>query len=338
MLYTTADNLVSFPEKAGAAGAQLYPVGATSFPTVSKDGKTYTFAIRPGMKFSDGKPVTAANYARSWERVLSPKMGSPVGVNINAQDLIVGGSAFLAGKSAHISGISAKGLTLAFHLTKPNATFVSILGVERAGSGVVIGESGLVLTIGYLITEADTISGLGAAMEAGAELGVDVVRGEEVTASFPPGIHIVGLFLDRQIRMHMSVEDTVDAIHDAGGLAVIAHPFMPTWFASMTPGKARALLESRRVDGIELRHTAPVLPRTWGLLDTFYAEHRERLGAALGAGDNVAAYAQALAAGGYASDRNYAAKLEAVADSPTMSDAVAALDEAAPGQLVSAHG
>jgi hypothetical protein len=136
------------------------------------------------------------------------------------------------------------------------------------------------------ITDHDTISGLGAAMEAGAELGVDVVRGEEVTASFPPGIHIVGLFLDRQVRMHMSVEDTVDAIHDAGGLAVIAHPFMPTWFASMTPGKARALLESRRVDGIELRHTAPVLPRTWGLLDTFYAEHRERLGAALGAGDS----------------------------------------------------
>lgn len=136
------------------------------------------------------------------------------------------------------------------------------------------------------ITDHDTVSDLGPASDAGAALGVDVVRGEEVTASFPPGIHIVGLFLERQIRMHMSVEDTVDAIHDAGGLAVIAHPFMPTWFASMTPGKARSLLESRRVDGIEIRHTAPVLPRTWGLLDTFYAEHRDKVGAALGAGDS----------------------------------------------------
>jgi hypothetical protein len=136
------------------------------------------------------------------------------------------------------------------------------------------------------ITDHDTISDLGPAIDAGHSLGVDVVRGEEVTASFPPGIHILGLFLDRQIRMHMSVEDTIDAIHDAGGLAIIAHPFMPTWFASMTPGKARHLLESHRVDGIELRHTAPVLPRTWGLLDTFYAEHREQLGAALGAGDS----------------------------------------------------
>ncbi len=136
------------------------------------------------------------------------------------------------------------------------------------------------------ITDHDTIAELGPAIEAGAALGVDIVRGEEVTASFPPGIHIVGLFLERQIRMHMSVEDTVDAIHDAGGLALIAHPFMPTWFASMTPGRAQRLLETHRVDGIEMRHTAPVLPGTWGHLDMFYAEYREQLGAAVGAGDS----------------------------------------------------
>jgi peptide/nickel transport system substrate-binding protein len=129
MLYTTSMNLVGFPEKAGAAGAQLYPVAATAFPTVSKDGKTYTFHIRPGLKFSDGSPVTAAAFQRAWERVLSPKMGSPIGVNIGAQDMIVGGAQFLAGKSQHIAGISAKGLTLTFHLTQANPTFVSILGM-----------------------------------------------------------------------------------------------------------------------------------------------------------------------------------------------------------------
>src|SRR3569832_901327 len=32
-----------------------------------------------------------------------------------------------------------------------------LLGTERAGNGVVIGEDGLILTIGYLITEASTI-------------------------------------------------------------------------------------------------------------------------------------------------------------------------------------
>jgi ABC-type transport system substrate-binding protein len=130
MLYTTAMQLVSFPEKTGAAGSQLYPQAATAFPTVSKDGKTYTFHIRPGLKFSDGSPVTAASYQRAWERILSPKMGSPLGVNLDLQNTIVGGTQFLAGKAAHISGISAKGLTLSFRLTKPNATFVSILSMQ----------------------------------------------------------------------------------------------------------------------------------------------------------------------------------------------------------------
>jgi peptide/nickel transport system substrate-binding protein len=130
MLYTTSMNVVSFPEKAGAAGAQLYPQAATSFPTVSKDGKTYTFHIRPGLKFSDGSAVTAANFQRAIERVLSPKMGSPVGVNVNLQDVIVGADAFLNGKASKISGISAKGLTLSVRLTKPNATFVSIMGMQ----------------------------------------------------------------------------------------------------------------------------------------------------------------------------------------------------------------
>lgn len=44
------------------------------------------------------------------------------------------------------------------HAEIPEAAFTaSILGTERIGSGVVIGSDGLILTIGYLITEATTI-------------------------------------------------------------------------------------------------------------------------------------------------------------------------------------
>jgi peptide/nickel transport system substrate-binding protein len=130
VIFTTAMQLVSFPEKTGAAGSQLYPQAATAFPTVSVDGKTYTFHIRSGLKFSDGSPVTAASFQRAWERILSPKMGSPLGVNLDLQDTVVGGADFLAGKTQHISGITAKGQTLTFHLVKPNATFVSILSMQ----------------------------------------------------------------------------------------------------------------------------------------------------------------------------------------------------------------
>lgn len=136
------------------------------------------------------------------------------------------------------------------------------------------------------ITDHDTIGDLAEAVDVGAGLGVEVVPGEEVTCVFPPGTHIVGLFIDKQVRMHMSVEDTVDAIHDQGGLAIVAHPFMPTYFASMSERRLESLLRSRTVDGIELRHTAPVLPGAWRRLDEYYAAHRDQLGAALGAGDS----------------------------------------------------
>jgi S1-C subfamily serine protease len=40
----------------------------------------------------------------------------------------------------------------------PDDAFTAqVLGTERAGAGVVIGDNGLVLTIGYLITEAETV-------------------------------------------------------------------------------------------------------------------------------------------------------------------------------------
>jgi peptide/nickel transport system substrate-binding protein len=134
MLYTTQMLLVNFPEKNGQAGSVLYPEAATSFPTVSRDGKTYVFHIRPGLKFSDGSPVTAASYRRAWERNLSPKMGSPVGVNDQFQNVVVGADAFLNGKAQKISGITAKGLTLTFHLTKANPTFTSYLGMQWFGA------------------------------------------------------------------------------------------------------------------------------------------------------------------------------------------------------------
>ncbi len=134
LLFDTQILLVNFPEKNGQAGSELYPEGATSFPTVSKDGKTYVFHVRPGLKFSDGSAVTAASWQRAWERNLSPKMGSPYGVNDQFQKVVVGGEDFLAGKTQHIAGITAKGLTLTFHLTKPNPTFVSFLSMQWFGA------------------------------------------------------------------------------------------------------------------------------------------------------------------------------------------------------------
>jgi peptide/nickel transport system substrate-binding protein len=133
--------LVNFPDKAGKAGAQLVPEAAKSFPTISNNGRLVTFHLRKGLKFSNGRPVTAASFQRAFERVLSPKMFAQYGCFLAIDKMIVGGTKFAncAGKkgvktSAHISGIKAKGLTLTIHLTKPNATFVNIMGMQWFGA------------------------------------------------------------------------------------------------------------------------------------------------------------------------------------------------------------
>lgn len=83
----------------------------------------------------------------------------------------------------------------------------------------------------------------------------------------------------------MSLEDTVEAIHDQGGLAIIPHPFMPTYFASIQPGMLSRLLEKHAVDGIEMAFTAPLGARRRRLLDAFFAQNSQRLGAAVGGSD-----------------------------------------------------
>ena len=49
--------------------ANLIPGAAAEMPTVSTDGKTYTFKLRQDIKFADGTPITAQHYVDSWKRL-----------------------------------------------------------------------------------------------------------------------------------------------------------------------------------------------------------------------------------------------------------------------------
>jgi peptide/nickel transport system substrate-binding protein len=49
--------------------ANLIPGAAAEMPTVSEDGKTYTFKLRQDIKFADGTPVTAQHYVDAWTRI-----------------------------------------------------------------------------------------------------------------------------------------------------------------------------------------------------------------------------------------------------------------------------
>ena len=53
----------------------LVPTGAVSY-TVSDDLKTYTFKLRHAAKWSNGDPVTAADYVYGWQRLVDPALAS----------------------------------------------------------------------------------------------------------------------------------------------------------------------------------------------------------------------------------------------------------------------
>ena len=118
----TCAMLLGYPDKAGRASARLYPEVARAFPRISADGKTYTYTLRSGFRFSDGSPVTAASYARAIERALSPKMQSPGATFLSD---IVGADKVLAGKATRPAGVTIAGNTLTIRLTKTAPDFVS---------------------------------------------------------------------------------------------------------------------------------------------------------------------------------------------------------------------
>jgi hypothetical protein len=136
------------------------------------------------------------------------------------------------------------------------------------------------------VTDHDTMASVNEVRERGAAAGLEVVAGQEVTTKWPAQTHVLGWFLEKPVKAGMSLVDTVDAIHDAGGLAIVPHPFMPVYFGSIQPGMLRRLIAERTVDGIELMFTVPIGRRRRRVLDSFFAAHRERLGAEIGGSDS----------------------------------------------------
>jgi ABC-type oligopeptide transport system substrate-binding subunit len=122
--YATCAKLLNYPDKAGAAGSQLQPEVAESLPTVSADGKTYTFTVRSGFKFSppSNQAVTAQTFAFAINRTLNPRMNSPAAQFISD---IVGAQDVLDKKATTASGITVNGNKLTIKLTKKAPDFLS---------------------------------------------------------------------------------------------------------------------------------------------------------------------------------------------------------------------
>jgi predicted metal-dependent phosphoesterase TrpH len=109
---------------------------------------------------------------------------------------------------------------------------------------------------GIAITDHNTMQGVSAVQRAAARLirrgqvpdTFFVIPGEEISSSDG---HIVGLFLTQEIRSDMTAQETIDAIHAQGGIAIAAHPLLPH-----SLGK---LAKTLPFDGVETMNNAEEL-------------------------------------------------------------------------------
>ncbi|MFP5075865.1 ABC transporter substrate-binding protein [Rhizobium sp. YIM 134829] len=109
--------------------AKLIPSLAESFE-VAPDGLTYTFKLRPNVKFSNGRTVVASDVKYSIERAVNPKTQGPGAGFFGA---IAGFDAVSGGTSETLSGIETPDdQTVIFKLSRPDATFLHVLAINFA--------------------------------------------------------------------------------------------------------------------------------------------------------------------------------------------------------------
>src|SRR5205085_10270901 len=75
--FATALKLMNYPDKPPPVGSRLRPEAAVAAPIISNNGKTYTFTIRKGLRFSDGSAVTAKNFKWAFDRSAMKAQQSP---------------------------------------------------------------------------------------------------------------------------------------------------------------------------------------------------------------------------------------------------------------------
>jgi peptide/nickel transport system substrate-binding protein len=111
----------------GTAGAEVIPALATGLPTVSNGGKTYTFTLRPGLKYSNGTPIKVSDVIVALERDI--KIPWQAASFISAY--VAGGMAYANGKAKTISGVKADDATgtLTVNLVAPFAPIVDIFAL-----------------------------------------------------------------------------------------------------------------------------------------------------------------------------------------------------------------
>lgn len=119
--------LVNLMEGLVSVDAQARPIPALAEKwEISRDGKTYTFHLRRGIKWTDGKDLEAAQFIASWKRLLTPSTGASYSYLL---DDVAGAFEFRTGKIKDFAKVAVRAPdphTLVVQLSKSVAHWIFI--------------------------------------------------------------------------------------------------------------------------------------------------------------------------------------------------------------------
>src|SRR4030043_1374902 len=136
------DGLVQFDKD-----LNVIPAIAKSWK-ISPDGLTYKFNLKEGVKFHNGREVTADDFIYSFTRIIDSKTKSPAASFLAKE---IGFKEFQEGKVSNVKGLRAiDKYTFEIKLSEPYSPFLSILGMNKfkvlpkeevERSGILFGKS-----------------------------------------------------------------------------------------------------------------------------------------------------------------------------------------------------
>jgi ABC-type transport system substrate-binding protein len=129
ILSSTNDGLVGFRRVGGVDGTSMVPNLASFIPNPTDGGRTYTFQLRPGVRYSSGDPVRPEDFRRAIERLYL--LESPGSFYF---DRVVGAKTCRAGSCDLSAGIETddEARTVTFHLVEPDPDFLNKLTMPFA--------------------------------------------------------------------------------------------------------------------------------------------------------------------------------------------------------------
>ncbi|HUN09321.1 MAG TPA: ABC transporter substrate-binding protein [Aggregatilineales bacterium] len=188
------------------------PALAESFE-ISEDGLTYTFVLRDGILFSNGRAITSEDVKYSFERLLNPATASPTAYMFG---MIEGADAFIAGDAEEVSGIRILDeRTVEFTLTRPEWTLMQRFALPP---GFIVAREGV---------EAAGEDFGRQPLGAGPFTLVEWQSGVKMLATRNPNYFKPGLPLVDNVEIQIGVEPSVGILRIDNGEADISLDFVP---------------------------------------------------------------------------------------------------------------